>query len=525
MNKLKGLFLLICTFFLISAAAAEQIPRIAILPFNPIGVSESDAKVLTNLFEAAIVKTGVFEVIEQNQADRILDAQAYTLSSCTDETCAVEIGELLSAESIIIGSVSKLGEMFIVTAKIIDVTTGKNIRADSVQGGKIEEMTEQVGILAGKLADPAGHNGARATGASAAEGTGEIFVHTNPADAQLSINGTVRGKSPLLIKSLPAGKLLLEARSGPLYASREVTISLDELLEITLTLEAASGRLFIQTDDPSLKVIIDGKNAGTAASGLFKDIIPGEHELVVENNERYYKGSFSVDPGKTAELEIYPLWLGEIKWELPEAATATFSGEMITAEFSGMGEERLPSGSYEVKITGPYYIDFETEIRISKDNPALFTPDLSFSNSPEARTYLTKKRIESLETEREDLQRRVNELQPRSWVRTTGWILAGCGAAELLIAGTSAIVGLVASSTYNNSTDALEISASRNTAEFCSDMINYTLWPGLILGAAAPFMITIEVNEDPEPVAERLRLADRIEALDTEISALKEEIK
>jgi TolB-like protein len=350
MKIFKSSFFILLVFFLICPAVAQQVPRIAILPFSPIGVSEAEAEVLTNLFEAAVVNTGVYEVIEQNQADRILDAQAYSLSSCTDEACAVEIGELLSAENIIIGSVSKLGEMFIVTAKIIDVTTGKNIRAASVQGMKIEEMTGQVNVLAEKLAGTASQSAIQTRAAS--EGTGEIFVHTVPADAEIFINGKSQGKSPLLLKNLPAGKQLLEAQKGPLYASSEVTISLDELLEITLTLDAAPGRLFIQTDIPSLKVFIDGKAVGPAASGLFKDIVPGQHELIMENDERYYKGIFSIEPGKTTELEISPLWLGTVKWDLPEAATASITGEMITAEYAGSGEAKLPSGSYKVRISG-----------------------------------------------------------------------------------------------------------------------------------------------------------------------------
>ena len=516
-------------FFLIGTAPALQVPRIAILPFNPVGVSESDAQILTNLFEAAVVNTGVFDVIEQNQADQILDAQAYTLSSCTDEACAVEIGELLAAENIIIGSVSKLGGMFIVTAKIIDVTTGKNIRADSVQGQQIEDMTVQVGVLADKLAGisfrGAGLTANQAAAGTAGKGTGEIFIHTDPGGAEVFINGMTRGQSPLLLKSVPAGLLLVEARKGPLYASSEVNIKLDELIEITLALEATPGRLFIQTDNPLLNVIIDGKDAGKASSGLFKDIVPGQHELVLENADQYYKGTFSVEPGKTTEVEVYPAWLGAISWHLPEAATASLTGEMRTAVYTGEGEDRLPSGSYRVKISGPYYNDFETEIRIKKDSPCLLTPELSFSNSPEAKKYLTKKRIETLAAEREELQRQVRRLQPKSWIRTTGWVIAGTSAVELLIAGTAAVAGLVAITSYNNSTDAITISTSRNTAETCSNIMNYSLWPGLALGAVSPFLITAKVNDDPESAAERGRLADRIEAIDTETAELKEAVK
>ena len=515
-------FTLVLTFLVSFTLPAQQLPRIAVLPFNPEGVSESDASVLTRLFEAAVVNTGVFEVIEQSRAGDILEAQAHTLSGCTDESCAVEIGKLLAAENIILGSVSKLGEMFIVTAKIIDVTTGKNIRADSVQGARIEEMTEQVNILAAKLAGLTYRgSGQEAVQTPEGEGAGEIFVRTDPAGAAVYINGLERGQSPLLLKSIPAGMLLVEARKGPLYASRDITVRPDELIEINLALEAAAGRLFIQTDDTSLAVIIDGKERGTAAEGLFKDIQPGSHELVLQNDERYWKGSFSVEPGKTTELEVYPLLLGTVSWDLPEKATASVTGDMMSAELSGKGEDRLPVGTYRVRVTGPYYNDYTTDLRITADAPAYLMPELEFSDSPEAKAYLARGRIEDLEAERKDLLKRVRALQPRSWVRTTGWICTGIGGACLLTAGVATVVGLVAKHTYDSSDDLMVILPARMTAIQASSWMN-TLWYGLPFAAASPFLLAAKLNDDPESAAERERLAGEIESLEDEIAALKE---
>jgi len=71
-------------------------------------VAKHDAATLTLLFETDLVNTEAFEVIEQAEADKafevieqaeadkILKAQEYTVSDCTDENCAVEIGKQLA---------------------------------------------------------------------------------------------------------------------------------------------------------------------------------------------------------------------------------------------------------------------------------------------------------------------------------------------------------------------------------------------------------------------------------------------
>jgi TolB-like protein len=118
----------VAAWFASPACAAEK-PRIAVIPFNHISVSKADADVVTGLFETGLVKTETYNVIEQNQIKEILSAQEQSMSDCTDEQCAMEFGKLLAAEQIVLGTLSSVGGTYILNAKIIDVTTGRNIKA------------------------------------------------------------------------------------------------------------------------------------------------------------------------------------------------------------------------------------------------------------------------------------------------------------------------------------------------------------------------------------------------------------
>ena len=59
--------------------------------------------------------------------DKILKEQKFQNSGCTDSECAVEIGQLLNTDFIVMGSVSAFGSMYSIDARLIDVAQGKGL--------------------------------------------------------------------------------------------------------------------------------------------------------------------------------------------------------------------------------------------------------------------------------------------------------------------------------------------------------------------------------------------------------------
>lgn len=140
---------LICTIFLsLSTFAIYGQSRVAVIPFEAKNTSAIEAEAVTSVFETALVNIEIYSVIEQTKMSEILEAQAYSLSGCTDDACAIEVGELLSAEQIILGNLTKVGSRYLLTAKLINVETGEHLKADDVQTSSIEDMLEQARALA-----------------------------------------------------------------------------------------------------------------------------------------------------------------------------------------------------------------------------------------------------------------------------------------------------------------------------------------------------------------------------------------
>ncbi|MBU4445177.1 SUMF1/EgtB/PvdO family nonheme iron enzyme [bacterium] len=112
-------------FLLSNALFAQQLTTLAVLDFEGLGITESEAKALTNRLRSVLVNTGAYQVVERGKMDAILDEQGFQLSGCTSEECVVEVGQLLGVQKMLAGSISLVGKTYSVEMRIIDIELGK----------------------------------------------------------------------------------------------------------------------------------------------------------------------------------------------------------------------------------------------------------------------------------------------------------------------------------------------------------------------------------------------------------------
>ncbi len=143
------IFFILCGIFILlvpilSNAYAQKInqnkkKRIAVLNFTANNTTEDIARIVRNNIELNLFKSNKFEVLEHDRLEYILKERKFLLSDCREETCALEIGHMLSAEYVIIGSVSKL-KTYNILIKVLHVKTKQLIIADSTDIDKIENI-------------------------------------------------------------------------------------------------------------------------------------------------------------------------------------------------------------------------------------------------------------------------------------------------------------------------------------------------------------------------------------------------
>jgi hypothetical protein len=71
----------------------------------------------------------------------VLKEQGFQQSGCTTDECMVEIGRLIGVEKIIGGSISKVGNIYSVSSRIVNVETGE------IENTAVYDHTGNIGQL------------------------------------------------------------------------------------------------------------------------------------------------------------------------------------------------------------------------------------------------------------------------------------------------------------------------------------------------------------------------------------------
>ena len=125
---------------LLSLAAAPQGPqRIPVLPLeHGDGISESTASALTDALAAELRTRPGLEIVTSKELAAVLGlSRQRELLGCEAPSCHAEVGGALDADLMIIGSLAKLGESWLLNVQLLDGRTARNVAQSKrrVKGG------------------------------------------------------------------------------------------------------------------------------------------------------------------------------------------------------------------------------------------------------------------------------------------------------------------------------------------------------------------------------------------------------
>ncbi len=130
-----------------------QVKTIAISDLKPQGVSKENVQIISDRLRAELFKQRTYTVLERSQMKEILKEQGFQQSGCVASNCAVEIGQLLGVQSIIIGTVGKVGRMYSINLRVVNVDSGKitatvtvdrNRKINKLITGGVKEAVERL---------------------------------------------------------------------------------------------------------------------------------------------------------------------------------------------------------------------------------------------------------------------------------------------------------------------------------------------------------------------------------------------
>jgi hypothetical protein len=118
----------------------------AVFTFDSYNCPKRLATITTDMVSAKVFETKIYTLIERSQIDMVLKELELQQTGCTDASCAVEVGKMLSAGKIIMGSIHKI-DTYTIVMKVVNVADNKvdaNYKAEALSEGDIEKAIDEI---------------------------------------------------------------------------------------------------------------------------------------------------------------------------------------------------------------------------------------------------------------------------------------------------------------------------------------------------------------------------------------------
>ena len=182
--------------FQVNAQVTQGKQTVALLEFEGRGISQLEAKTLTDRLMSEMVNTDAVIMVERNQMEEILNEQGFQQSGCTSSECAAEVGALLGVQNMVSGAFGKLGSSYTIDAKMFSVETGATIRTVSkTYKGPVDNLLTVIEVVGWEI-----------VGLKAPQNKIDILAAADPA---LSANTKQSGGGGKTLRRLMCTTLLL----------------------------------------------------------------------------------------------------------------------------------------------------------------------------------------------------------------------------------------------------------------------------------------------------------------------------
>lgn len=115
--------------------------NVAVLDLKVAGVAEYYTTILSDKLRTELSQVRIYKVINRENMAAVMGEQGFQASgACNTDACVAEIGKVLGVEKMIMGSVGKLSQTFVLTIKQIDVESGANEKLITKQAKGSEDL-------------------------------------------------------------------------------------------------------------------------------------------------------------------------------------------------------------------------------------------------------------------------------------------------------------------------------------------------------------------------------------------------
>lgn len=122
--------------------------RVAVFDMDVLKDVEMEPAALTDLVNTMLAGMDKVTIVNRDQIKKVADEHKMALSGLVDTASAVELGKFLSAQYVIVGRASRIGQAYYLVLKIVDVgtTVQSTVSAKSQVEKGLETLIERLGV-------------------------------------------------------------------------------------------------------------------------------------------------------------------------------------------------------------------------------------------------------------------------------------------------------------------------------------------------------------------------------------------
>ncbi len=136
-------------------ADAKDLPRVIIKPFTGKGIEESTASTLADSFCTELSKHNKVELFCPGDLGKLLQQKEMLMmfGQCEEEDCLSKVGEKVQANLFVLGTISKMGDVFVVQINLADGKSGKiqTRISHQVESTRVEDLLPAMSVVADKV--------------------------------------------------------------------------------------------------------------------------------------------------------------------------------------------------------------------------------------------------------------------------------------------------------------------------------------------------------------------------------------
>jgi len=289
--------------------AQNNMTTVAVIDFEAQGISDVEATILANRFRSELVNTNTFRVIERGQMESVLQEVGFQQTGCTSSDCMIEIGKILNVNKMIGGSIGKLGNVYTVDLRMIDVESSQILETVAEDhAGEMSDLLQVMKTIAYRFASREIEKQERP------RGVGKIEISSQPDGATVFLDGKEVGETPYSLENIKTGDHTVKiVKKG--YSDYETKVSVLENRTSTINpILVVLYELYIVSEPEGAAVFINNQSYGKTPFN--KKLPKGVYEIkITKTNFKDYVKRINLNKsGKvTAKMELTDEYLARIR--------------------------------------------------------------------------------------------------------------------------------------------------------------------------------------------------------------------